>query len=466
MTSKDAKSGLIAALAICLGLHLALLVGAALRNPTYLKDARLNRNPDARHYVLLGRNLLERGVYSRMDGPPYEPDMLRTPVYPIVAGGLDLLGGAATIYLFHVALHLGLCWLVWSLALRIFGPKAAPWAALFAATDLMVAIYAYQALSEPLYLFLSVAAALAAVAAIEGLPDSGAVAERRALAAGALLGLAILTRPAGLYLPLLFCGVLAVAGWRRQGAARGVRLAAILLLPPVILAGSWMLRNQRAFGVFRLSSVDTVAAVYMAGAGAYQVEHGLPRQEAMERMARDFDLPSQLEVQNPWIGEGGAAENDARLRAALPRILARYPKSLALSTAAGLAKGSLSHATEVLSVLLGREWDPPGLGALLRLRGDALRRLAGNGAIPAGAFLWQLLHALLVLAAAAAGLWMTQRAGRPGPELILVLLLLLYAYAGMALFGVDAYYRARLPVLPWLYLLAASGTSRLWSRRS
>lgn len=65
-----------------------------LRNPRYLQDYTLASNPDAIHYVVLGRNFWARGVYSREEQPPFTPDILRTPVYPLVAGGLDLaLGG-------------------------------------------------------------------------------------------------------------------------------------------------------------------------------------------------------------------------------------------------------------------------------------------------------------------------------------------------------------------------------------
>ena len=55
--------------------------------PAYLRNYRLNENPDAVHYVLLGHNLLLHGAYSRCESPPYISDMLRTPGYPVAIAG-------------------------------------------------------------------------------------------------------------------------------------------------------------------------------------------------------------------------------------------------------------------------------------------------------------------------------------------------------------------------------------------
>src|SRR5690348_2697931 len=82
----------------------AILVGFAGHRPAYLRDSRLNDSPDAQHYLLLGHNYLEKGHYSRCGGPPYITDMVRPPVYPLFAAGLDIVGGAAAIYLVQALL--------------------------------------------------------------------------------------------------------------------------------------------------------------------------------------------------------------------------------------------------------------------------------------------------------------------------------------------------------------------------
>src|SRR6185369_10322903 len=121
---------------VCLGLNFTLFAGIALRNPHYLVNYQLAGNPDSLHYVLIGHNVFTEGAYSRSVGPPFVPDMLRTPVYPLFAGGLELLGRAAAIYFVQVLLHAGSCVLLFVLVRRYFGARPAFWASLFLASDL------------------------------------------------------------------------------------------------------------------------------------------------------------------------------------------------------------------------------------------------------------------------------------------------------------------------------------------
>src|SRR5262247_3574215 len=73
--------------------NLILTVFIGINQPEYFWDYRRNGNPDARDYVRLGENFWLSGKYSRQAAPPYQPDILRTPVYPILAGGINVLSG-------------------------------------------------------------------------------------------------------------------------------------------------------------------------------------------------------------------------------------------------------------------------------------------------------------------------------------------------------------------------------------
>ena len=161
---------------LCLVINGLLFAAVAVHRPEYLRDYRANGNPDVRHYVLLGRNLLLHGDYSRCEGPPFAPDMLRTPVYPVFAGGLDLLGGAGAIYLAQALLQAGSCLLLFALVRQSFGGRAAVCASLLLATDLMLAVSNFEAMSEPLFNFLILAAmtCLAPVLVAPGSGDGGA----------------------------------------------------------------------------------------------------------------------------------------------------------------------------------------------------------------------------------------------------------------------------------------------------
>ena len=451
---------------LCVAINLAILAGIALRYPAYLSDYRLNDSPDARHYVLLGRNLLLEGHYSRMDAPPYDPDFLRTPVYPVLAGALDVVTGPLGLYLLQIAVQVAALVLLYRLARRYFGPRAAFWAGLLAATDLMSTTYNFSALTEPLFsLFVLLALTLLLprlVPARDPPPDRPGAW----VLGGLALALATLTRPAGLYLPLLAAVAALWLVGRRAGWRPAVRAAGLVLVPSLLLVGGWIARNERLFGVARVSSVDAVGTVHMAGAGAYQLHHGVERPEAQAMIVEEFGVPTLLEVQNPWLTELDEREIDARLRAAGPEILARYPGDLIRSSVLGLIKGSLSHNVPALAYLHGREWTPPGLGELARLRGAALRRLASNHPALIGAFFWQIGHALATLLLAAIGLWRLALSSEHRRLLLLVVVVLAYFGAGMALFGVDAYYRSRMPLLPLLFLLGGVGAASSIPKRT
>lgn len=452
---------------VCLAFNASVLAGIALRNPEYLGDYRLNESPDARHYVQLGRNLLLEGHYSRMDGPPFSPDFLRTPIYPVLAGALDIVAGPIAIYLAQVLVQVALALVLYRLARLYFGRRIALCVGLLAATDLMTAVYNFSALTEPLYTAITVFALALLLPRI--LPPADAEPATGAggyLAAGTLLALATLTRPAGLYLPAVLALVSAWFLWRRLGPRPAIRAVCLLLLPSVLLVGGWIARNRALFGVAKVSSVDVVGTVYMAGAGAYQLHHGISRPEAQRRIAAELDLPSLLEAQNPWLSELSIQEIDARLATAAPAVLSRYPGDLIASSLLGLAKGSVSHNVRNLASLHDRSWTAPRIGSLARFQRAAFGRLLDNHPALVAAFLWQVAHALVTLGLAICGLWCLARRPDSRPLAAVLLLTIAYFGAGMALFGIDAYYRARMPMLPYLFLLAGFAVERLAALRT
>jgi hypothetical protein len=442
---------------LCLALNLAVLFGVALGRPDYLRDYNHCSNPDAVHHVRLGRNFLLTGNYSRCDQPPYVPDMLRPPVYPLFAGAFDLLGGASAIYLAQALLQMASCVLLFLLVRPIFGEAAALLASLFLATDLMLAVHNFQAMSEPLFVFFVLAATLCLLPGIVSLGQTDRGSLGRWLAGGLLLGLAVLTRPVGLYLPLIFALALAGVGlWRgcwRPALGRALLLALTMLLT----VGPWVIRNKVVFELPRLTTAETVTQVYFLGGGAYQVRHQVTLEEAQAMIAHEFDLPPEGIVQNPWESDRSVAEMDAALTHARAQILARYPKELVQASGMGMLKATVSHNVADLAVLLGGAWQAPGTGALLRGDSAALDRLSQNGPLLTAAFAWQLLHTALALLAGGAGVVLMLRRPQTWPAGLVLLAAAAYFYLTVALFGYEAFSRCRIPVLPFLYAFAGYG---------
>ncbi len=167
--------GLAAAAALLrLGLSLAL--------PRVVK-------PDESYYLMLGYNLLAGNGFTNSG----YPELHFTPLYPIVAGLFHTLtGNFETASNLAYALFGGLLVLpVFVIARRIYGLQAAGLAAVLTAIfpALTVDVLYWGSLTEPLYLSLVYGAlALLLVALEDDRP-------RLFAAAGALLGLAYLTRP-------------------------------------------------------------------------------------------------------------------------------------------------------------------------------------------------------------------------------------------------------------------------------
>ncbi|MFN8586980.1 MAG: glycosyltransferase family 39 protein [Candidatus Eisenbacteria bacterium] len=127
---------------------------------------------------------------------------------------------------------------------RSFGPGPARWAGWLAAFDPLLVFFSGYLLTETLFCFTLLVATFATTEWLKT-PRGG-----RALGAGVLWGVAALTRPTALPLPLL------VAAWAWQplgistnGRERARQLA-LLLLGVALCVGPWTLRNGAKLGAF------------------------------------------------------------------------------------------------------------------------------------------------------------------------------------------------------------------------
>src|SRR5206468_6462701 len=118
--------------------------------------------------------------------------------------------------------------------------------------------------------------------------------------------------------------------------------------------------------------------VYFVGSAGYQEERGLSLAEAQAQIAQEHHLPTYREAMNPWVATQSAAEMDAQLRAAAPKVIRMYPRSLVVALCKGVAKACISHNVEELAEMLGMSWETPGLESALRGDAAAIRRLGTN----------------------------------------------------------------------------------------
>ena len=225
-----------------------------------MRDAPLP--PDAASYGVIARNLARGDGYTESFVPfhpgPYAsvrhlPD-LHGLLTPVLLAPLFAWQGGASAAALRVPATLavpGIALVVFALARRLFGATPAFLAALLVLASPSLVFYATLATDDTGFTLLATAVvALLAVAMHERRPSL-------LVAAGLVMGVAILEKPTGVFLPAL--GLIALLGLRRNthvsaGAVLG------LLVPPALAFGVYVLRNQLAHGSpdFRFGGLEWI----------------------------------------------------------------------------------------------------------------------------------------------------------------------------------------------------------------
>lgn len=170
-------------------------------------------------------------------GPVYP--LLLVPVIRLAAG--DPQTQVAIIRMLQVGIDTVTVWLVYRIALHLFGSRVALVALIMQALDLRSIYQAGVVGTETLFIMLFAATLLVTLHA------SASLDRRGMLAAGALMGISTLTRP----VPLLYPVVLLIYAWlhpsdRRRAAAQVIGLAAVMALFVI----PWTIRNGLVTGQF------------------------------------------------------------------------------------------------------------------------------------------------------------------------------------------------------------------------
>jgi hypothetical protein len=442
-------------------IHGIILIGALVGNPKYLSDYRLNAKADARHYGLEGRNIWLLGHFSRCSAEPYVPDMLRTPIYPVFAGFFEVWGTPLALYCAQAILNVISCGIVFILARRLFTPFAGFIAAMLMATDLMVAISAFEAMSEILFLFLTLLGVLILVPRSSSHNRMPSI--RQCAMGGLVLAAAALTRPVGLYVPIIISAFLFIYAAANAKPRQGLAMAVSLLLCAAIPIGCWIARNKVVFDLPRLSTADAIMTVYFTGGGAYQITHGLGLKEAHDLIAREYDLPTHTETNNHWISDTSVKDMDRKLRAVQWEVLSKYPAALVQSCVMGILKSHVSHNVNILGGIWGTRWKSTSAGKASN-QGRA-RGLLANDLMLIVAFVWQLSHVLVTWALLALGSYALLRNVDIRWPTLLIAGVLAYFLLTVAIVGKEAASRSRTPHMPLMYIVAGA-SALLFDRRS
>jgi 4-amino-4-deoxy-L-arabinose transferase-like glycosyltransferase len=226
------------------------------------------------------------------------PTAYHPPLFSIALAGVYELSGASNASrrweagrLFEAAMGALAVGLVFELALMLFGPLVAIAAGGLAAVYPPLVLVGSSLMSESVFLPLALGAVLAALKARQD-PKGW----KWQVAAGALGGLAALTRESGVVLLAGLCW-LAWSGrpWRSWGA---LRAPAMVLAVAILVLTPWAIRNASTFGQFEPLTTGTGYAL----AGAYDHESQTSRRFPAMWQAPFSDIAATLR-QNPHANE-------------------------------------------------------------------------------------------------------------------------------------------------------------------
>ncbi len=188
------------------------------------------------------------------------PTAYRPPAYPYVLAGVQIVGGwlgleaVSAARLAQALLGALLAGLVGLLGARIWGRRIGLIALTLAAVDLPLILVSGTLISETLFVVLVLGSLCAALE-----HRSGAGGRRWLVLAGALAGLAALTRTNGLVLLLPVALLAWPPGGEAGGARRRPRLAsaAVVLACALLVVAPWTVRNAVLLGHFVPVSTET-----------------------------------------------------------------------------------------------------------------------------------------------------------------------------------------------------------------
>lgn len=414
-----------------------LLFAVLVRNP-----GRMER-PDSITYLEPALQLLENhGQY------PAE-SAWRTPIYPLfIALVYALLGkDPLLILLAQMVVDSGSILLVYSLGLQLFEHKTAFLAALLAGISVEMITQSMMLLTETLFTFLFLGSTLTMVLFRTQRKSVWLVFS------ALLLGLSILCRPVALYYPLLACVLL--LAFNQGEWTRRVFQAVLFGLLVLLTITPWLIHTMRSLGAPVLSTIASYNLLY----------YNATALEANLKGVNEAEVRSEMDGRvNQFIQDAGWTDSElSRSRAENVlawEIIRSHPFRYLGLHLKGDLNGLLPNVTD-LTELLGVTVGGKGTASVLNQYGlwAAIQHYFGNDIW----LLWVLAPLILLLGF----IYVQDLVGclalirERNRFTVLVLLLPVVYFLGLP--GAPSMPRFRVPVAPYLYLLAAHGVVISWT---
>ncbi len=393
---------------------------------------------NAQHLVA-GEGFREEGMLSA----------LRTPLYPLfLAGLLALKLPLILLPLFQALLFSATAVIVYKIGALLFSKRAGAIAGVLFAIEPFMAVMSNLATPETLFLFF--------LLLFLYLFSQYCFREKRdallLFLSGVVLALAVLTKPVGLYLPLLLAIFLLIFGVRRGGWKKAFAMAALFLFAFSVTVFPWSLRQKLFFDSWQLSNSGTYMLYTRVLPIAVAEERGVSYEEAARILLKE-ELPQKIPNFDPMAMEYSFAY-DAYLKKDAGERIARYRgaifKFYLFSTVSGFFGTGYDYLLEEFG--FARNYVRESFTQKL-LAGDIAGFVATffrmdvfQFAVIAGGLVWLLAYLCI-----GGSIWKGLRDERYRTGFILLLVLVCY-FVFFSL-GPQARARYRVPSYPFLFLL-------------
>jgi len=419
---------------------------------------------DAGGYHQIGVNLVEHRVYSVYSLSSFDTPIaprqriVRTPVYPFFVAGIYAVSGYRVYMVLVLQAVMGAlsCLIVYRIGSLLFNKKVGFLAGCLLAVDFASLLYANMLMTETLFTFLFLISIYFVVKFFEK-------SSIKYLAwTGFFMGLATLCRPISLYFPVFLVPFLIFSGFfKRARLMRRIANGAFFTLIFLLTLSPWLIRNTIVSGFPYVSSMARMAPLNNA---AYL------EQARSSRSLTEIRAELGKELENLVKGKNLSEAEEVKVaqKLGLEKIM-KHPVLYARVHLAGVFSILLEPGSSEFWRVLGRE--PRGFHILSTfltrgpwgvvasvVRDKSLSQIC----YIAGAMVF-LLAIYIALIVGVIGLTLKRKYS------LVILFLAIMGYFVLTV-GPLGNMRYRIPIMPYIILLAAYGLTRFsqaghWVRR-
>jgi 4-amino-4-deoxy-L-arabinose transferase-like glycosyltransferase len=391
---------------------------------------------DSPSYIEPAQFLLRDHAYTH-------PSALRTPAYPLFLAGIFALFGEQPFYvvLAQVLIGLATIFFTYKMSSDLFPGQNGLQGILLLGLGLESILSPFYLMTETLFTFLLVLIAFSLLRYKRSLKIGWA------LAAAVFSALAILCRPIALYLPVL---ILFFFIWaNRQKWLVAVRTGAVYLLVTVMLVIPWVVRNNYVVGLPIVSSITGDSLLFYSANALRAHENGITFFESQGQLFEEFEQRAMQE------GIPYTEKDRYHLKISMGKeIIARAPMAYLWVHVRDSLKVFLP-GTASLNDMLGLPGQSIGIWDILQTKSlsSALKSyFEQTGAIQLLLLPFIFLLFITILGSAIGSFVLFK--DKNWFALLFLLIPLLYL---ILLSGPGSYSRFRVPLMPFLSILAGIG---------